>query len=157
RSIAAHISLPRHRLRRTGPRLPRGPRCPGSGRGLSRRTAAGRPTSPPPPPPWAAPPTPPPWAAPPPPPPRAAPPPRPTAAPPPPRPMACPHHLRPVVFLLQVAESARSAEPDGPALAAESKAGVAARPAAENPYAEAAEERRVGGILGNILAGVHAS
>jgi len=70
------------------------------------------------------------------------------------------HHLRPVVFLLQVAESAQSAEPDGPALAAESKAAeawVAALPAAENPHAEAAEERRVGGILGSTLAGVHAS
>jgi len=75
-------------------------------------------------------------------------------------PMVCHHHLRPVVFLLQVAESAQSAEPDGPALAAGSKAAeawVAALPAGENPHAEAAEERRVGGILGSTLAGVHAS
>jgi hypothetical protein len=72
--------------------------------------------------------------------------------------VVCHRHLRPVVSLLQVAESAQSAQPDGPALAAESKAAeAAALPAAENPHAEAAEERRVGGILGSILAGVHAS
>ena len=76
------------------------------------------------------------------------------------RPVVCHRHLRPVVFLPQAAESVQSAQPDGPVLAAESKAAeawAAALPAAENPGAEAAEERRVGGILGSILAGVHAS